>query len=164
MNCSRRHMCWQSKRFYWERVPEWRAGGWGDPGELLCHVAWSLRFYGGGISFWVVFGQSFWLRVLPGGACIVQSRWMPARILGGGWTCGVTFWPFPNSSRWWWLISSVLLTSTSWCKITHANGYYGTWPRWVIFSVSVLPLTTPPWETLYSRYFSGNWGGVLFLL
>ena len=30
--------------------------------------------------------------VLPGGACLVQPRWMPERsILGGGWTCGVSF-------------------------------------------------------------------------
>ena len=42
-----------------ERAPRWRAGGWGNPGELLCHVAHSLGFYGDGISFWVVFGQSF---------------------------------------------------------------------------------------------------------
>ena len=30
-----------------------------DPGELLCHVARSLGFYGDGVSFWVVSGQSF---------------------------------------------------------------------------------------------------------
>ena len=31
-------------------------------------------------------------RVLPGGACLVQPRWMPERrILGGGQTCGVSF-------------------------------------------------------------------------
>ena len=68
------------------------------------------------ISFQVVFSQSFWLRVFPGGVCLDQPRWMSARrILGGGWTCGISFWPFPNSSSWWWLISSVFLTSTS-CK------------------------------------------------
>ena len=68
-------------------------------------MAHSLGFYGDGISFWVVFSQSFWLRVLPGGARLVQPRWMPVRrILWGGWTCGVSFWPFPNSSGWWWLI------------------------------------------------------------
>ena len=39
-------------------------------------MAPSLRFHGDGISFPVVFGQSFWLRVLPGGACIAWSRWM----------------------------------------------------------------------------------------
>ena len=29
------------------------------PGELLCHMAHSLGFYGDGISFWVVSSQSF---------------------------------------------------------------------------------------------------------
>ena len=33
--------------------------GKGNPGELLCRVARSLGFYGDGISFWVIFGQSF---------------------------------------------------------------------------------------------------------
>ena len=48
-------------------------------------MAHSLGFYGDGISFRVVFSQSFWLRVLPGGACFVQPRWTPERrILGGG--------------------------------------------------------------------------------
>ena len=47
------------KRLYWERAPGWRAVGEGNPGELLCHMARSLRFYGDGISFRVVFGQSF---------------------------------------------------------------------------------------------------------
>ena len=93
----------------------------------------------GGIGFWVVFSQSFWLRVLPGGVCHVQPRWMPVMILGGGWTCGVSFWPFLNSSGWWWLISSVFLTRTSCRKTTHANGYYDAWPGWVV-SISVLTL------------------------
>ena len=51
------------------------------------------------VSFRVVFSQSFWLRVLPGGACLVQPRWMPERrILGGGWACGISFdlsWTLP---------------------------------------------------------------------
>ena len=65
-------------------------------------------FYGDGISFRVVFSQSFWLRVLPGGTRLVQPRWMlERRILGGGWTCGVSFWPFPNSFGWWRLIRSI---------------------------------------------------------
>ena len=37
-------------------------------------MACSLRFYGDGISFRVVFSQSFWLRVLPGGARLVQPN------------------------------------------------------------------------------------------
>ena len=87
-------------------------------------------------TFHFVFDQSFWLRVLPGGACIVQPRWMPARrILGGGRTRGIFFWPFPNSSCWWWLISSLFLTRASCHKTIHANGYCGAW----VVSVSVLP-------------------------
>ena len=31
----------------------------GNPGEQLCHMAYSLRFYGDEISFRVVFSQSF---------------------------------------------------------------------------------------------------------
>ena len=102
--------------------------GWENPGELLCHVAVSPGFYDG-ISFRVVFGQSFWLRVLPGGSlesflvCITQTRWMLARgILGGGRTCSVSFWPFLTSSGWWWLITSMFLTQTCCCKATYANG------------------------------------------
>ena len=111
MNCLRRRMYWQRKSFYWERAPGQRAGGLGNPGELLCHVAGNLRFYGDRISFRVVFSQSFWL---PGGARLVQPRWKPERrILRGGQTCGASFWPFPNSSGWWWLLSSVFLTRTS---------------------------------------------------
>ena len=79
-------------------------------------------FHGDGISFLVVFGQSFWPRVLPGGTHIAQPKWIPAiRILGGGWTYGVSFWPFPNSSGWWWLISSVFLTKTSCSKTAYAR-------------------------------------------
>ena len=100
----------------------------------------SVGFYGDGISFRVVLSQSFWLRVLRGGACLVLPRWMPERILGGGRTCGVSFWPFLNSSGWWRPVSSVFLTGTSCRKTTHANSYYGTWPGWTV-SISVLPLT-----------------------
>ena len=144
---------WQRKRFYWERAPRWRAVGWGNLGEQLWHMTCSLGFYSDGISFWVAFSESFWLRVLPVGACLVQPRWMPERrILGGGRTCGVSFWPFPNSSSWWRLVSSVFLTRTSCCKTTHANGYYAAWPGWAV-SISMLPLTKPwcfPWERYYS--------------
>ena len=143
MNHPRRQHVLTNKRFYWEVVPGWKAAGWGNLGELLCHVACSLGFYGDRIGFWVVFGQSFWLRVLPGGTCIAQPWWMPARrILGDSQTCGISFWPFPNSSGFWWLISSVFLTRTSCHKITHANVYYGAWPGWAV-SVSVFPLTEP---------------------
>ena len=113
-------------------------------------MARSLGFYGDGISFRVVFGQSFLFTVFPGGARIAQPRWMLVRgILGSGQTRGVSFGPFPNSSGWWWLISSVFLIRISCHKTTHANGYYGAWPGWVV-SVSVLPLTTAPCKMGYS--------------
>ena len=70
--------------------------------------------------------------VFLGGARMAQPRWMLARgILGSGQTRGVSFRPFPNSSGWWWLISSVFLIRISCYKTTHANGYYGAWPGWV---------------------------------
>ena len=109
-----------------------------------CSATWLAvsGFYGDGTSFRVVFSQSFWLRVLPGGACPVQPRWMPERrMLGGGRTCGVSFWPFLNSSGCWRLISSVFLTRTSCRKTAHADGYYGAWRVGGFVSVSVLPLT-----------------------
>ena len=61
-------------------------------------------------------------------------------ILGSGRTRGVSFRPFPNSSGWWWLTSSVFLIRISSHKTTHANSYYGAWPGWAV-SISVLPLT-----------------------
>ena len=63
-------------------------------------------------------------------------------ILGSGQTRGVSFWPFPNSSGWWWLISSIFLIRISCHKTTHADSYCGAWPGWAV-SISVLPLTLP---------------------
>ena len=99
------------------------------------------QFHGDGISFWVVLGQSFWLRVLPGGARIAQSRWLPARrILGGGRTRCISSWPFLSTSGWWWLVSTVFLSRTSYHKITHTNGYYGACPEWVVTTLICLLL------------------------
>ena len=72
-------------------------------------------------------------------------------ILGSGRTHCVSFQPFPNSSSWWWLISSVFLIRISCHKTTHGNGYYGAWPGWAV-SISVLPLTE--WVTIS---FSNAW-------
>ena len=89
----------------------------------------------------MVFGQSFQFRVFPGGAHIAEPRWMLARgTLGSGWTRGVSFRPFPSSSSWWGLISSIFLIRISCHKTTRANGYYGAWPGWAV-SISMLPLT-----------------------
>ena len=50
------------------------------------------------------------------------------------------------------LTVGVFLTRTSCHKITHAKGYYGAWPGWVV-SVSELPLTAEP-TSLTSSYLS----------
>ena len=60
-------------------------------------------------------------------------------ILGSVWTHGVSFRPFPNSSCWWWLISSIFLIRISCHKTIHANGHCGAYPGCAV-SVSVLPL------------------------
>ena len=112
-----------------------------EPRRTVLPHGSSLRFYGDGISFHVVFSQSFWLGALPGGPCLVQLRWMPARILGGGWTRGVAFWPFLNSSSWWWIITSPFLSRASCLKTTHANSYYGVWPWWVVSNSEFFPNT-----------------------
>ena len=70
-----------------------------EPRRTALPPGCSLRFYGDGISFRVVFSQSFWLRVLSGGTGIIQPRWMlERRILGGGRTCVSPFdlsWTLP---------------------------------------------------------------------
>ena len=140
MDCPRRYTCWKS-RLYWEEMPGRRATGKGNPGGPLCHVGRSLRFYGDGISFQVVSGQSFGLRVLPGGACHRSAKMDAREGDPGCWydiQSGVSFWPFANSSGGCWLVSSMFLTRTACLKITPANGCYGPWPGW---AVSVFPLT-----------------------
>ena len=153
--------CWQSKRFYLESVPGWRAVGKGT--KENCSAVW-LEVLGfmvmGLVSRWSFANHSN--SVFPGCARIAQPRWMLARgILGSEWTDSVSSRPFPNSSGWWWLISSVFLIRISCHKTTHANGYYGAWPVWAI-SISGLPLTTPPWETSYSKCFLGIGAGISF--
>ena len=95
--------------------------------------------------------------VFPGGAHIAQPRWVLARgTLGSGWTRGVSFRPFPNSSGWWWLISSIFLIRISCHKTAHADGYYGAWPGWAV-SISVLPLTGSPFIPLGSFMLAVVW-------
>ena len=52
----------------------------------------SLGFYGDGLVSGLSLASHSDSRVLPGGARLVQPRWMPERrILGGGRTGGVSF-------------------------------------------------------------------------
>ena len=128
------------ERLYCKRVLDQRTVGWGNPGELLCPWLEVLGFmlmglFPGGLWPIILIQGLSWWRRHP------QPRWVLARgILGSGRTGGVSFRPFPNSSGWWWLISSAFLIRLSCHKTTHANGYYGAWPGWVV-SISGLPLT-----------------------
>ena len=140
MNCPRRTGVLTKQEILLGRGAPVESSRVRDP-ELFCHMACSLGFYGDGISFWVVFDQSFWLRVLAGGAHIAQPTWTPVKtILVGGQIYGISFWLCLNSSDWWWLVSSVFLTRTSSHKISQADGYCGTWSRGMV-SVSVSLLT-----------------------
>ena len=138
MNCPRRHMCWQSKRFYWERAPGWRAVGKGT--QENSSDTWLA------VSGFMVMGLVSRLSLASHSDSesflVVQALFSQdghqQEGLGGGWTHSVR--PFPNSSGWWCLISSIFLIRISCHKTTHADGYYGAWPGWAV-SVSVLPLT-----------------------
>ena len=120
-------------------------------------MACSLGFYGDGISFRVVFGQS------SNSESILVAH--ESLRQDGCWREG--FWevdrhvvsPFdlsPNSSGWWWLISSVFLIRIFCHKTTHANGYSGAWPGWAV-SISALPLTqgTLSSTTVQKHHFFG---------
>ena len=105
------------------------------PRGSQCRVLWWWDLFPGGLWSIILIQSLSWWRTQA------QPRWMLARgILGSGRTRSVSFRPFSNSSIWWWLISSVFLIRISCHKTTHANGYYGTCPGWVV-SISVLPLT-----------------------
>ena len=134
-------MCWQSKRFYWERAPGWRVVGKGT--QENSSVTWlavsgfmvmgfisefSLANHSDSESFLVIhalFSQD---------GCQWEGFW---EVVGHV----VSPLPFPNSSGWWWLISSVFLTRTSCHKTTHANSYYGAWPGWAV-SICAFPNIT----------------------
>ena len=82
MYCLGRHTCWQSKRLYCEGAPGQRARG-REPSRTALPCGFSLGFYGSWVSFQVVSGQSFWLRVLPGGAYSSTKIDSSERSLGG---------------------------------------------------------------------------------
>ena len=66
-------MCWQSKRFYWERAPRWRVVGEGNP-KQLSHGLQSPGFTVMGLVSGLSLANHSESRVLPGGARLVQPR------------------------------------------------------------------------------------------
>ena len=97
-------------------------------------MASSLRFYGDEISL-----QQIFLTQSPSWSCTPCSAKMDAREKDSGrwqdmWCLLMTF---PKLFR---LVVAYQFRLTACRKTTHANGYYGAWPGWLV-SVSVLPLT-----------------------
>ena len=63
------------------------------------------------------------------GASLVQPRWMPERrILGGGWTCGVSFWPSPPA-----------LNLSQHQGLFNESALCIRWPKYWSFSFSIIP-------------------------
>ena len=105
-------MCWQSKKHYWEEAPGWRASGWGNPGELLCHVAGSLGFYGDeifpGCLLPIISFDPYlvWLRaLLDGQACLGSSQ-----SSQGPWALMKQWQHFWSS--WNWLVFMQLVSNS----------------------------------------------------
>ena len=142
MNYLRRHMYWQSKRLHWEGVPGPRAAGWGKPGELLCHMAHHLGYYGDGVSVQVVSDQSLWLRffLVVHASPSQEGLQRGCREVGGtyGLASPFSLWPFLNYSSCRHFVISVFLTKTSCCKITLTSGYSHAWSGLVV-SVTGFP-------------------------
>ena len=123
-----------------------------------CSALWITNsgFMVVGLVFWVVSGQSscscsFFvpLRALLGGIYIVRvSGRLAEHIMS--WCLFYSFCPL-------WIFSlvleaacsSVFLIGISYCETTYANGYFHTWPEWVV-SVNSSLITTL-WETSHSR-------------
>ena len=65
-----------------------KSQGYGNPEELLCRAAPSLRFSGDEIVFWVVSGQSFSFRVfLVVPASLSQDGLQQEGFWEDTWTC-----------------------------------------------------------------------------
>ena len=80
MNDQRRHMCWQSKRLYWEGAPRWRAAGQGNPAVTwLTVLGFMVMQLASGSSLANHFAYC---------PCVV---WIRVLLSQGGFQC-VSFW------------------------------------------------------------------------
>ena len=110
--------------------------------HVLCHVARSLRFYGSGVSVWVVSGQSScWVHTWSDSGSFLV---VPAPLSQDGfqhkgfWEVGCLL-PSTGPSHCpsqilpvSFLSSPRVLMGASCCETTHASSYYCAWPRWAV--------------------------------
>ena len=130
MNFSRRHMCWQSKRLYWERTPWWKAGGNGT--RKNCSATW-LAFWGFMIIQLVselsLANHSDSRSFLVTHASYSQDGFQWEGFWKVGRTCTLesplSFWRFPNSSSGWKPVSSAFLTER---LLLSCERHWDSWP------------------------------------
>ena len=146
MNCPRRYTCPQSKGLYWEGASGQRAG---QGTQEDCSATWLA------VSGFTVMGRVSGLSLvnhsdagyfLVAHALLSQDGFQQGRFWEVGKTYGLasplSFWPCPDFSGWWWLVSSLFLTSTFCPKITLANAHYGAWSKGVVSVVSLLTVSS----------------------
>ena len=76
-----------------------------------------LGFMGMGLISWSsLANHSYFGSFLLVHTLLSQDGFHQGRFWEGDRTCGISFWPFPNSSSWWWLVISVFPIRTCWLK------------------------------------------------
>ena len=127
-----RHTCWKAGDFIWKGHPGEEQEGKRTQEE--CSATWFA--VSGFTVLGLVFGLSLSNHSNSGSFLgVLASLSQDGFQWGGFWEVGrtyglaspVSFWPFPNSSGWWWLVNSVFLTRISCPKITHANSASPGW-------------------------------------
>ena len=138
MICPRRHTCWQSKRLYWKKYPDphpsapQRAVGSGNPGELLCHMAHSLRHYGdGGLLSRLSLANYSDSGVLLGGAHVARSR----GCQGEGFWEMIGHVVFPLDLSWTLLIGGGLLVPVLYLDLLLSWNYSCKYLLWCLAKV-----------------------------
>ena len=97
MNCLRDTCADKARDFIGKGHPGREQEG-GNPGELLCHVTYSLGFYGDGVSFWLVSDLG---PLLVARASLSQDGFQRGVFWKSlGLVSPLSFWYLPSSSRW----------------------------------------------------------------
>lgn len=116
MNCPRRYMCWQRKRLLLGRAPgEGELQGMQPGGSALAMWLTVSGFMGRGLVSGLSLVKHSDLRVLPADTRLCQNGFQQEGFWEVGRTHGLTFpclfWPFLNSSGWWYVACHFCLPS-----------------------------------------------------